>query len=508
MRKDRILKRLTTMIASAALAVGLLATSVSASGLPDASEKGSITVHKLAAMGESTTNHDGTEITDTSMLGTPLAGAKFSLYKVDPDADIDSDTDPDTLAASSDATLVSQQTTPANGVIVWDELDIGYYVLVEDEAPAGYEGSVSSIITLPFGFNPDPGNDDATTEYNYNVHVYPKNVNNSEIIKTVTDEQSAYVVGDTVSWEIGAKIDISKGLYDETPYYGSLKITDPLDERLTYTAESASLTLTGGSSPAALTVGTHYTETITTDGTTGAQTVEWDLTNAGLELAQGRGSTGITVNISTVVNSKAQNSGTSSISNTASINIEYLSGDEVEEEVDPDTEPEILLGGVIIDKTNYDESEKLANAKFKLALTKADAEAGVFVQDSSNADIEVTTDSNGYAQFVDFSDVSPAINWENVNTFYLVETQAPAGYIKKQAAVEVVMSDDSDAAVKIKTVTVLNQKPTDPAIPGEDKPTFQLPLTGGIGTVLFIAVGLTLIIGAVAVLRKNRKAKA
>ncbi|MFV0364526.1 MAG: LPXTG cell wall anchor domain-containing protein [Suipraeoptans sp.] len=58
------------------------------------------------------------------------------------------------------------------------------------------------------------------------------------------------------------------------------------------------------------------------------------------------------------------------------------------------------------------------------------------------------------------------------------------------------------------SIRVLNQKPTDPPIEGEDKPTFQLPVTGGIGTMIFIIVGLTLIVGALLVIVKNRKRRA
>ncbi|MFV0362327.1 MAG: SpaH/EbpB family LPXTG-anchored major pilin [Suipraeoptans sp.] len=509
MKKNRLLKRISAMIASAALIAGLVVTSASASGLPDATQKGSITVHKLATMGESTTNHDGTQLSEaeTTLLGSPLKGATFALYKVVDDSIIDDTSDPDELVALNDENLielVSEQVTPDNGIIFWENLEIGYYVLVETDAPSGYAKSASAIITLPFGFNPDPSNDDATTAYNYDVHVYPKNVNDNDLIKVVTSTQDAYVVGEAVTWEIKAKIDIANGLYDDTPLYGELSLTDPLDERLTYTAGTANVSLTGGSNPESLIPDTHYTEVISLDNDNNAQTVVWELTQAGLELAQERGSTGITVEISTIINDRAQGGLTGSITNTAEAYIKYLSGDETDIEIDPDEKPEILLGGVIIDKTNRDETEKLANAKFKIAASKSNAQNNIFIKDLAGEDIEVTTDDNGYAHFVDFSGVSPAVNWEIENTFYLVETQAPAGYIKKQSAVEVVMSANGDA-VNLKVVTVLNQKPTDPAIPGEEKPTFQLPVTGGIGTVLIIVIGLTLIVGALLVIIKNRR---
>lgn len=512
MKKNNLFKRIIALASAVVLAAGL--SGVTASAAPDPTKIGSITVHKFGTMGASTTNHDGTELQDTTSLGTKLPGATFSLHKVNAGVDLVSTDDADALVAAGKTTLISQEITDANGEIQWGNLTAAYYVLVEDAAPAGYTKSASSIITFPYGYNPDPANSNATTDYNYEIHVYPKNINDSPVTKVVKNAQKAYVVGDLVNWEIGSKIDIAKKLYDiaATPTHGLVKITDELDERLTYdplqSAQKAVLTLTGGSGSVVLSAG-DFTETITVAPVTGAQTIVWELTNAGLELAQSKGSTGITVDFKTSVNAKAQNSGTAAIENDATVNITYIDGSTTEEK--PTVKPEIKLGGVIINKTNRDETVKLANAKFKLALTKADAKNGVFLKDAANKDIEVTTDGNGYAQFVDFTKVTPTIDWDNAQTFYLVETQAPAGYILKQAAVEVITTDDGTligTPQKQTTVTVLNQGKDEPPIPKDENPTFQLPLTGGAGTALFTAVGLLLMTGATVVLVRNRKKSA
>ncbi|MFV0364527.1 MAG: SpaH/EbpB family LPXTG-anchored major pilin [Suipraeoptans sp.] len=420
MKKNRLLRKISAMFAAAALTAGLVATSASASGLPDANRKGTITVHKLATIGESTTSHDGTELlpAEKEALGTPLEGAGFTLYYVKDESVLGGSNTPDEIVANHQDKIDiigTEKTTSVDGIATWDDLEIGYYILKETTVPAGYTESASSIITLPFGFNPDKDNENATTEYNYDVHVYPKNVNKNNLTKVVTSDQNAYVVGDTVSWEINAKIDGK--LYDnKTSKHGELKITDPLDERLTYTEKEAKLSLTGGSSPASLTIDTHYTEAITT-AEKDAKTVVWKLTNEGLELAQERGSTGITVKISTKINGKAQGGATDSIKNTAKVYIKNISGDETNREIATGEKPEIKLGGVIIDKTNRYGEEKLANAKFKIATTEANAQDGVFIKDSVGKDIEVTTDGNGYAHFVDYSEVTPAVHSENKNTF-------------------------------------------------------------------------------------------
>ncbi len=74
-----------------------------------------------------------------------IPGAVFSLYKK-------------TLSGN---VLVSQQTTDANGNIVWDNLQAGAYELVEDSAPAGY-----GIITKTRNVTISEGENEVLVVYN------------------------------------------------------------------------------------------------------------------------------------------------------------------------------------------------------------------------------------------------------------------------------------------------------------------------------------------------------
>ena len=99
----------------------------------------------------------------------------------------------------------------------------------------------------------------------------------------------------------------------------------------------------------------------------------------------------------------------------------------------------------------------------------------------------------------------------NVGTYYLKETEAPAGYNKLAEPIEVKITATSDATGVSETVEYKNSSETsytpatDATVKVLNKAGTQLPSTGGIGTTLFYVIGGGLMaVAAVLLVTKKR----
>lgn len=135
-----------------------------------------------------------------------------------------------------------------------------------------------------------------------------------------------------------------------------------------------------------------------------------------------------------------------------------------------------------------DTQKALSGAKFKIADSEENARAGKFIRryvsdtwegmvvpsdarwsDSENAhDIEVTTDEQGNAQFD---------NLLSGQDYWIVETQAPKGYVKLSSPVK---AEKESATNYVISKEITNSK------------TPTLPATGGIGIAVFLVIGVTI----------------
>lgn len=96
----------------------------------------------------------------------------------------------------------------------------------------------------------------------------------------------------------------------------------------------------------------------------------------------------------------------------------------------------------------------------------------------------------------------------DAGTYYLKETKAPAGYNKISTPIEIIIADrDYDGGVEVEEEDLATGRVP---VTVQNSQGFELPTTGGIGTVLFTAVGVVLM-GAGLVMfflnRKRRKAE-
>ena len=107
------------------------------------------------------------------------------------------------------------------------------------------------------------------------------------------------------------------------------------------------------------------------------------------------------------------------------------------------------------------------------------------------ANTELTTDANGKID----------VKGLDADTYYLRETQAPAGYNKLANDVEVKIEPAASADGKVLTLTAVTSKINNNA-------GTELPSTGGMGTTIFYVLGSILVIGSAVLLITKKRMRA
>ena len=166
--------------------------------------------------------------------------------------------------------------------------------------------------------------------------------------------------------------------------------------------------------------------------------------------------------------------------------------------ITPPQEQKVYTSKIVIDKfESGKEDTKLPNAKFVLYKEEKTGETVSkvyyhwdktakkveWVKDMKDATV-VTTDDQGKATFGGLAD----------GTYYLVETEAPAGYnpLTDPVTVEVKGSSTDIKQLSV-TAKVANKTGT------------TLPSTGGMGTTIFYVLGSALVLGAVVLLVTKKR---
>ena len=170
-----------------------------------------------------------------------------------------------------------------------------------------------------------------------------------------------------------------------------------------------------------------------------------------------------------------------------------------------------------INKTKTEAQEKLAGAKFKLYSNKGDADAA-----NDNA-IKVSAVADNAGHYVvdptstttEFESVASIegkgynlhVNGLAAGTYYLVETEAPAGYNKLTAPIVVKIEKSKDSSDENKwTISKDGSDEKDKIIDVENSTGSILPSTGGMGTIAFAVVAAILVFGvAVSFIRDKKR---
>lgn len=534
MKITKKFKGMLSLALTAMLTVGSVTanatTQNTTNGLPqvDQNRTGSITIHKygVSSIPNPGRPANGLELSkdEAEALGKPLENVEFKISKVP------NNTTSAEKVTEQDKTETKTIKTDNKGNATLGDLKVGVYYVEEVKTGAIIEAVDPFLVSIPMAHPTE-------NEWIYDVHVYPKNVVDNgrpTIDKSVTESGTKHDtanINQDVLWIIEPQI--PKDIATAVTY----KVVDKLDEKLSYTGfEGVSFKNSSGET-VILTAAEHYLLTEPTEEKGGKLTIEF--TAAGKQLlatalVEGQPLPTVQISFTTVINEDANlgepiynnanlvytNTFNEEISADPTIPVDPEQPDGPTVPVDPDKiidvpnseneKPEVHTGGVLLEKVDAaDSTIKLEGAKFKIYATLEDAEKkqnALKNPANNNEEWEVTTDENGRAIFAGLSyGVKGNAANEGSTKYWIVETKAPTYTVTDKDGNTIEKEYNILKKPFEVTVNATSHQVSNKVVVANSK--FTLPVTGGVGTVIFTLGGLA-IMGAAAFLymRTTRRA--
>ena len=483
------MKKTAGLLLAVAMTVTMMAGmfATTAMGANDCSltiHKRSLTDMSLALIGE---KHNGKVVANPP--GKAIAGIDFTIRKVKVKGVADS-----LLCTINgvdyavDGAVIGPETTDVNGAVKFDNLPEGLYLVHEVFDGTKVAETIDDfIVQLPHWIEEDAVKGIAEEDV-YDVHVYPKN-NEIVIEKWVQiDGNLDANVGvlEPFKWIIASTI--PKSIKNATSYV----VTDELDASFEIIKVAGDFDVVvkaqkSGFADVLLTKGTDYTLAYSS-ATDNKLTVS--LTPAGMTKVDTYKILRIEFNTKLVGDFPVAKD----IENDAELDYKYKNKSDVTMEVNRKSKKsKVHTGGINIEKLDEVDESPLAGVEFTVYEAVPNGENFVLGAATS---IKETTDADGKASFVglpygDALECSYDANTKSTK-YFLVETSPLPGY---KACAPVLITIDKNSYKAAATVVIYNAKGMD------------LPETGGMGTIVFVVIGVVLLGIAVMVLMSKKKAE-
>lgn len=390
------------------------------------------------------------KIQKLSENGAPLIGATFSVYRVNP--------------TGGEDIVLNNLVTQSDGFSdIAGNLVLGEYYFMETRAPNGYLLNKQKTY-FSISLNDHAYDSNGKLVSNKIVTSSIKNFKQPLLRKVRTTDASTDI-GKIVSWKITA--DIPKNISE----YKKYSITDQLDSRLDY-KENLKILADG------VQVNPAYYQV---DVKNNLLTVTFisDMINFNKEALEGKQKLDITFD--TVINSTAVPG--VAIPNNAILSVNNGYVDATSTEANP---PNVQTGGRMFIK--QDSSNKpLSGAEF--VVSKTENERKLFLVRNEDKTINWTEDMGTATLFISSSIGTFEVYGLAYGTYYLEETKAPKGYNLLTEAKQFVVDAGSYAA-GAQLVIINSNAPI-------------IPITGGIGTLLFFIIGLCVMVGIYLLYKKK-----